>query len=113
MRGSRSARGDDRSPPARTQAGQRRSIGLRSTLPVVEVVQHGRRLGNRAQQIAKMTKRVRADHVAVVLEEQQPDRTLARENREMILPEIDHDLEQLSLASNGTGEFRLLELGEG
>ena len=59
-----------------------------------------------------MAERMGSDHVSIVLEEQQTNRPLAREHREVILPEVDHDLEQLPLARHRARELRLLQVDE-
>ena len=65
---------------------------------IVEVEQHGRAVRHRAEEIAKMPKSARAERVAVPHDERFARRHLAAVDREMILPEIRDDLEELPFA---------------
>ena len=85
-----------------------RAVGR--ALPVVEEEEHRRTLCDGAEQIAELAHRMRANHVAVVLREIESRLSLARENAEVILPEIDHHFIELPLARHGPRQLHRLQL---
>ena len=76
---------------------KRRASAVSNTLPIVQVVQHCRTLGDRAQKVAKSAKRMRTNRLRVVLGEEVPCAVLACEYVEMVLPEVHHHFIELSL----------------
>ena len=59
-----------------------------------------------------MPERVRADALALVLAEEVALGTLAGEDGEVILPEVDHHFLELTIAHHGARDLRGLQLGE-
>jgi len=102
----------DAATPAAAALSQRGSLGLRRTLPIVQVVEHGGTARHGAEQVAEMPQGVRADHVPVERQQQVALRALARIHREVILPEVDHDLLQLSPAHHRARQLGRLEIRE-
>ena len=82
-----------------------------AALPVVEVEQHRRALRRRAEQIAELAEHVRPDRVALVLGEVAARRSLAGEHVEVVEPEVDHHLVELTLAVDGAQDLLLGEIG--
>ena len=81
-------------------------------LRVVEIEQHRRVVRGRAEKIAETSQRVGADRLGLVGADPQPVERLVREDIEMVVPEIDHDLLQLARAVEGApdaGGLRLFE----
>ena len=62
-------------------------------------------LRDRAEQVAELAERVRANHVAIVLGEEQARLPFAGEHTEVILPEVDHHFVELTLARHGAREL--------
>ena len=85
---------------------------VHGALPLIEVEQHRRTLGHRAEQVAEIAERVRANHVPVVRRDKQPRHALAGEDGEMILPEVRHHFLQLTLAAHGARELYRLQLAQ-
>ncbi len=75
-------------------------------LEVVEVVLHRGALRNGGQQVPEFAERPRANHVAIVVDERIRGRHLADEHAEVILPEVGHHLEQLTIAGERTKGLR-------
>ena len=63
---------------------------------IVEVIQHRRALGDRFQHRSEIAERVRADHIAVVVHEHGARIEIGRHDVEVVVPEADHHLMQLS-----------------
>ena len=78
--------------------------------PVVEVEQHGRMMGGRPQQVGEAAERVGTDDVALVGREVPAHLALAREDVEVVEPEVDHHLLQLPLARHRPQHLRGLQL---
>ena len=77
-------------------------VGIRiGALPVVEIEEHRRALGRRAEQIAELPEDVWPDRVPFVLREVLLCRALAREHVEVVEPEVGHHLFELALAVGG------------
>ncbi len=66
--------------------------------PVVEIKQHRGTLRRRYQQVFELAERMRTDRVLLVAREQQPLRSFADEDIEVIEPEVGHDFFQLAVA---------------
>ena len=67
---------------------------------VIQVKQHRGAFRRGVQQVAKITERVLANHLLVVIGFQGRTETVDQVDIEMIAPELDHDLEQLTLAEH-------------
>ena len=80
-----------------TRRRQRRTPAVGHALPVVEVVEHRGTFGDGAQKIAELAHRLRADRIRVVLRQEVARAVLSGKNVEMIFPEVDHYLLQLTL----------------
>ena len=90
---------------------RRRAAGCGVT-PVVEIEQHRRVLRRRAQQVAETAEHVRA--YRLLLEGAGPEtvQALAGEDVEMVEPELDHHLLELSRAFDGAQQARFEGLAE-
>src|ERR1019366_6109078 len=85
------------------------AVGL--TLPVVQIEEHRGALGDRLEQHAEFSERVRADHLALVLRELIAlGRPLLDVDREVVEPEVGHDLLELALGKEGTVDASALRL---
>ena len=62
------------------------------------------------KQVAEFAQRVRTNDVAIVLGEEETRLSLAGEDAEVILPEVDHHFVELPLARHGARELRRLHL---
>ena len=77
--------------------------------PIVEIEKHRRRVCGRAEQISKATHGKGPYRFAVESGEQIAVIVFVREDAEMVLPKINHQLEKLLFAVNGAQEFRALQ----
>ena len=84
----------------------------RGALPVVEIEEHRRALSRRAKQIAELAEHPRADAVALVFGKVVPHLALAHEHVEVIHPEVDEDLFELTLAVNRAQDPLLRQLAD-
>ncbi len=89
----------------------RGSEALAGRGPVVEVEEHRRVVGHRAEQVAEGAEEVGADRVALVGRDQPPHRPLVRRDVEVVEPEVDQRLLELAPALGGADEPRGDELG--
>ena len=81
-------------------------------LPVVQVEEHRRALGDGAEQVAEAPEDVRPDGVSLVLGEVAADRAFAGEDVEVVEPEVDEDFLELARGVDGTQHLLLAELVE-
>jgi hypothetical protein len=91
---------------------ERRASTVGHTLPVVQVVEHRRTLGDRTEQFAERAHGVRTDRLRVVLRDEIARAILAREDVEVILPEVDHHFVQLTFGDDGARHAAARDLTE-
>ncbi len=79
---------------------------------VVEVIEHGRRLGVVLNHGAKVTERVRTYDVTIIVHEYRAHDVARAEHAEVIVPELNHALEQLAPAAHRARDARRLDLAQ-
>ena len=84
-----------------------------AALGIVEVLQHGGALGAGQQHVAEIAERVLTDHLAVIHRLQVPHVAAGSSDVEVVGPEFDHDLKELTLAEQSPRDSRPAELAHG
>ena len=81
------------------ELGQRHVARVRGALEIVEVLEHRGTVRDRAEQVAEFPEHARTNDVAIVLEQREARGHLAREHREMVLPEVREHFDELRARS--------------
>ncbi len=82
--------------------------GWTNACPVIQVVEHGWRLGHSRQKVAELAQRVGSDRVTLIAGDEILVLVFINEDVEMVEPEIRHHLLELPFTVHGAQHFGLL-----